>query len=226
MHNELVLTTDGSHTLRSQQFGVEYHSVHGAVQESLHVFIHSGLSPLLETGIKRVHILEMGFGTGLNALLVRQIARQRPEVEFRYDTYEQFPVSPVEVAALNYPAQLEVEADLFLGLHDCGWEQSIELDANFILHKRCADYLNDTDRPYAPGEVDLIFYDAFAPRSQPEFWETEGLVTSCEALRPGGSLVTYCAKGQFKRNLRAAGFTVVPLPGPPGKREMTKGVKP
>jgi tRNA U34 5-methylaminomethyl-2-thiouridine-forming methyltransferase MnmC len=225
MPNDLVLTTDGSHTLRSGQFGVEYHSLHGAVQESLHVFIHSGLNPLLETGVKQVHILEMGFGTGLNALLVRQVAEQRPEVEFRYDTYEQFPVAPVEIAGLNYPAQLGLEAERFVSLHDCGWEKDVELSSNFTLHKRRADYLTDTSRPYAQGTIDLIFYDAFAPRSQPEFWETEGLAVSYEALRPGGSLVTYCAKGQFKRNLRAAGFTVVPLPGPPGKREMTKGVR-
>jgi tRNA U34 5-methylaminomethyl-2-thiouridine-forming methyltransferase MnmC len=224
MQNELVLTTDGSHTLRSQQFGVEFHSVHGAVQESTHVFIHSGLKPMLESGSKCIHILEMGLGTGLNALLVRQIAQQRPEVEFIYTTYEQFPISPVVVAALNYPAQLGMAAKDFYDLHDCGWEERIQLDANFSLHKRRADYLNDTDRPYTPGEIDLLFYDAFAPSSQPEFWEPEGLAVSFEALRSGGSLVTYCAKGQFKRNLRTVGFKVVPLPGPPGKREMTKGV--
>lgn len=225
MTNELVLTTDGSHTLRSQQFGVEFHSVHGAVQESMHVFIHSGLKPLLDSGLKRIHILEMGFGTGLNALLVRQIAQQQPGLEFIYTTYEQFPVSPEEVAALNYPVQLAMPAKVFLEMHDCGWEQRLQLDANFTLHKRRADYLKDTDRPYAPGEIDLLFYDAFAPRSQPEFWEPEGLAVSFAALRSGGAMVTYCAKGQFKRNLRSVGFEVVPLPGPPGKREMTRGVK-
>ncbi|TXF91536.1 tRNA (5-methylaminomethyl-2-thiouridine)(34)-methyltransferase MnmD [Neolewinella aurantiaca] len=224
MINELVLTTDGSHTLRSQQFGVEYHSVHGAVQESMHVFINTGLLPLLERGDKEVRILEMGFGTGLNALLVRQIAQQRPDINFVYHTYEQYPVSPVEVAALNYPGQIGVAANVFFELHDCGWNDSIALDPNFTFCKRRADYLTDTDRPYAPGAVDLIFYDAFAPSSQPEFWEPEGLAVSYAALSPGGVLVTYCAKGQFKRNLRSVGFTVVPMPGPPGKREMTKGI--
>lgn len=225
MPNEIVLTTDGSHTLRSQQFGVEYHSVHGAVQESTHVFIHSGLEPLLAGGVERVHILEMGFGTGLNALLVRRIATQRPDVDFAYTAYEQFPVSPVEAAALNYPEKLGVPARQFLELHDSGWETRIGLADNFHLRKRKADYLNDTDRPYAPGTVDLIFYDAFAPRSQPEFWAPEGLAVSFDALKSGGSMVTYCAKGQFKRNLRSVGFTVLPLPGPPGKREMTQAVK-
>ena len=224
--NDLVLTSDGSHTLRSGRFGVEYHSIHGAVQESRHVFIKAGLQPLLEAGARRVRILEMGFGTGLNALLVREMARRNPEVEFTYHTYEQFPVSPVEIATLNYPAQLGVEEAIFVGLHDSGWEESLQLDDNFTLHKRQADFLMDSERPYADGTMDLIFYDAFAPSSQPEFWETEGLAVSFAALRPGGNLVTYCAKGQFKRNLRAVGFTVVPLPGPPGKREMTMGVKP
>jgi len=223
--NELVLTADGSHSLRSQRFGVDYHSVHGAIQESKHVFIGGGLLPLLTTGVREVRILEMGFGTGLNALLVRRLAIDHPGVDFRYVAYEQFPVSPVEVAALNYPDQLRVNPGRFFGLHDCGWEISHQLDDNFSLHKHQGDYLADDERPYDPESIDLIFYDAFAPASQPEFWEPEALVVSWEALRQGGTLITYCAKGQFKRNLSTVGFTVEPLPGPPGKREMTRGRK-
>ncbi len=223
--NELVLTADGSHSLRSRQFGVDYHSVHGAIQESEHVFIGGGLLPLLNTGVKELSILEMGFGTGLNALLVRRLAAKYPGVNFRYLTYEQFPVSPVEVAGLNYPDLLEIGTDQLFSLHDCGWEVSHQLDDNFSLLKHRADFLNDDTRPYAPASIDLIFYDAFAPASQPEFWEPEALVVSWEALRMNGTLITYCAKGQFKRNLKTVGFTVEPLPGPPGKREMTRGRK-
>lgn len=223
--NELVLTADGSHSLRSRRFGVDYHSVHGAIQESEHVFLGGGLLPLLETGATDISILEMGFGTGLNALLVRRLAGKYPGVTFRYFTYEQFPVSPVEVAGLNYPSLLDVGPDQLFGLHDCGWEVVHQLDANFYLHKHRADFLDDNDRPYAPGSIDLIFYDAFAPASQPEFWEPEALVVSWEALSHNGTLITYCAKGQFKRNLKTVGFTVEPLPGPPGKREMTRGRK-
>lgn len=226
MHpNELVLTADGSHSLRSRQFGVDYHSVHGAIQESEHVFMGGGLLPLLESGVKEVRILEMGFGTGLNALLVCKLASVHPDVVFRYTTYEQFPISPVEVAALNYPAQLEMATDSFIKLHDSGWEAEQQLSPNFSLYKRHANFLTDDDRPYAPGSIDLIFYDAFAPASQPELWEPEALVVSWEALNLNGTLITYCAKGQFKRNLRTVGFTVEPLPGPPGKREMTRGRK-
>lgn len=223
--NELVLTSDGSHSLRSRRFGVDYHSVHGAIQESEHVFIGGGLLPLLETGVTEVNILEMGFGTGLNALLVRRLAENYPEVSFNYIAYEKFPVSPVEVAALNYPDQLEIEQDQFVSLHDCGWEMLHQLAPNFSLYKHHADYLTDADRPYVPGSINLVFYDAFAPASQPEFWEPEGLLVSYNALGPNGTLITYCAKGQFKRNLKAVGFALEPLPGPPGKREMTRGRK-
>lgn len=224
-NNELILTADGSHSLRSRRFAVPYHSVHGAVQESRHVFIDAGLQPLLAAGAERVRILEMGFGTGLNVLLVRLIARATPGVEFEYITYEQFPVLPTEVAALNYAEQLGVETAVLTELHDSGWGVDLRLEHNFSFRKRQANFLNDDDRPYRDESVDVIFYDAFAPGSQPELWTPQAMVVAWEALRVGGSLVTYCAKGQFKRNLRQVGFTVEPLPGPPGKREMTRANK-
>jgi len=223
--NELVLTADGSHSLRSRRFGVDYHSVHGAIQESRHVFITSGLQSLLATGTTEVTILEMGFGSGLNALLVRQIAEVRPDVRFTYFTYDQFPLTPTEVAGLNYPAQLGVPAKWLFDLHDCGWETPVVITPNFTLHKRQADYLTDDRRPYAPDSADLIFYDAFAPTSQPELWTPAAMVVNWEALKINGTLVTYCAKGQFKRNLKAVGFLVDGLPGPPGKREMVAASK-
>ncbi len=224
--NELILTSDGSHSLRSLRFGVEYHSVHGAIQESKHVFIEAGLKHLLQQDRQTVHILEMGFGTGLNALLTRIVARDKPTVQFVYDAYEQFPVPPTEVAALNYPRQLEVTAPFFHELHDSGWHVAHQLEQNFVFRKHQADFLSVIKRPYSPDSVDLVYYDAFAPRSQPELWTQEAFAVSFAALRPGGALVTYCAKGQVKRDLRAVGFTVEPLPGPPGKREMTRAVKP
>lgn len=223
--NELILTADGSHSLRSIRYGVEYHSTHGAIQESRHVFIAAGLEPLLATGITDLRILEMGFGTGLNALLVRQLAAQHPNVRFTYDTYERYPISPVEAAALNYPAALGLDASQLYDLHDCGWDTLEQTDPNFAFRKHHADFLDQADRPYAPGSIDLIFYDAFGPGSQPEFWTLPAMEINFAALKPGGVLVTYCAQGQFKRNLRDAGFMVEPLPGPPGKREMTRGRK-
>ncbi len=224
--NELVLTGDGSHSLRSLRFGVEYHSVHGAIQESRHVFIEAGLRPFLAAGLPTIHILEMGFGTGLNALLTRQVALVFPQVQFTYEAFEQFPVPPTEVAALNYPRELELPPVFFYELHDGGWGVPHQLADNFILRKHRADYLSSESPAYAEASIDLIYYDAFAPSSQPELWTPEAFGVSFAALRPGGALVTYCAKGQVKRDLRQVGFTVEPLPGPPGKREMTRAVKP
>jgi tRNA U34 5-methylaminomethyl-2-thiouridine-forming methyltransferase MnmC len=223
--NELILTGDGSHSLLSRQFQVEYHSVHGAIQESRHVFIDAGLAPLLKQGVAEIRILEMGFGTGLNALLVRLLARQYPTVRFHYETYEQFPIAVSEVAALNYPVVLEADTQVFFGLHDCGWGVLHQLDHNFAFRKNQADFLIQAERPYPASFFDLVFYDAFAPRSQPELWTAAAMVVNWEALRLGGVLVTYCAKGQFKRDLKTVGFTVEGVPGPPGKREMTKATK-
>ncbi|PHL00535.1 SAM-dependent methyltransferase [Neolewinella marina] len=218
----MVHTADGSHSLHSPRFGVNYHSTHGALQESRHVFIEAGLHPLL-TGYppgQPLRILEMGFGTGLNALLVRQIARAYPDHRFYYTTFERFPVPAEVVEQLNYPEVLGVEPEFLHGLHAAPWEEAVDLDPNFTLLKRQADFLSDQSPDAEP--CDLIFYDAFAPENQPELWSVEAMRHCARRLRTGGVLVTYCAKGQFKRNLRAAGFRVEALPGPPGKREMTR----
>lgn len=217
------LTADGSHTLRSQQFGVDYHSTHGAIQESRHVFLKAGLIPLLENGQTVIEILEMGFGTGLNALAVRQLAEEWPEVTFNYTTFELFPVTKADIAGINYPELMGVPLAWLTELHAAEWETSVEITSTFTLRKLRQDFLRVTPRPYDLHSFDVIFYDAFAPRSQPEFWTQDAMGICLAALKPGGVFVTYCAKGQFKRDLRDAGFKVEALPGPPGKREMTRG---
>lgn len=218
----LFVTDDGSHSLRSERFGDQaYHSTHGAIQESRHVFIEAGLLPLLTPLPERITILEMGFGTGLNALLVRQHALEYTSTDFDYYTYERYPISLDQATKLNYPEQLDVDRELFDGLHSAEWDRPQSLDPNFTLHKLTADFQSG---PTTGPRADVLFYDAFAPECQPELW-TEAAMRHCaRLLRPGGILVTYCAKGQFKRNLRAAGFAVQALPGPPGKREMTRAV--
>ncbi|THH40070.1 tRNA (5-methylaminomethyl-2-thiouridine)(34)-methyltransferase MnmD [Neolewinella litorea] len=219
--SELLTTDDGSHSLRSARFGVNYHSTHGALRESHHVFMQAGLSDWLNSpkAGSTVRILELGFGTGLNALLARETARHHPDISFVYTTYERYPISEDLVGQLNYPEVLGIGRDRFDEIHTAAWEVEVPLEPNFVLLKRRADFLTD-DR----GAVhdDLIFYDAFAPENQPELWTVEAMRRCARRLRPGGVLVTYCAKGQFKRNLRAAGFRVEALPGPPGKREMTR----
>lgn len=226
MKNELFVTADGSHSLNSERFGVPYHSVHGAIQESNHVFIEAGLRPLLTEGRKEIRILEMGLGTGLNVLLTLNVhTGEAPEVPFFYDAYELYPLPHDAAERLNYAKELGNSNAFLSDVHTLAWDAWQPVYGDFNLRKLRADFLRQTDRPYSPGTYDLIYYDAFAPASQPELWTQEAMKVCFEALKPGGVLVTYCAKGQFKRDLKAVGFTVEPLPGPPGKREMTRGRK-
>lgn len=222
---EIVLTADGSHSVRSKHFGVDYHSVHGAVQESQHVFLRMGLLPLLERPLREVRILEMGFGTGLNALLVRLIAEERPDVQFFYRSFEQFPLPPEVAEELNYPAVLKVSPDKLRSLHESQWEKPALLSENFSFAKYQTEFPQKSASIVEAGWADIIFYDAFAPASQPELWGPEAMKECYRLLSDGGQLVTYCAKGQFKRDLKSVGFRVECPAGPPGKREMTRGVK-
>ena len=219
MDTEVFLTGDGSHSLRSVRFGAAYHSTHGAVQESRHIFIEAGLRPILERANNPVTVLELGFGTGLNAVLTWQLADRLAEVMVRYISFEPYPIGISEAAALNYPQRIGMSPDSFLRLHEQPTADGVALSEYFSLHRRAEDFLSANPSPVA----DLIYYDAFAPEQQPELWTVEAMRHAARWLRPGGSLVTYCAKGQFKRNLRAAGFRVTALPGPVGKREITRG---
>ncbi len=224
--NELLLTGDDSHTLRSHRFGVAYHSHNGALAESRHVFLTYGVEPLLEAGRKRLDVLEVGLGTGLNALLVRDLARRYPGSDIHYLAYELFPIDPEEATALNYCGLLGLPASDLADLHQLPFGQPRQLEPNFTFTVRQADFLGADAGASFTETADLIFYDAFAPVTQPEFWTVDALRQCYDRLRPGGYLVTYCAKGQVKRNFREAGFRVEPLLGPPGKREMTRAVRP
>jgi tRNA U34 5-methylaminomethyl-2-thiouridine-forming methyltransferase MnmC len=221
---EMVVTGDGSHSVVNNRFAVPYHSTHGAITESQHVFIKYGLLPALSSVEGRaIRILEMGFGTGLNAFLTMLVLDQKEFAgkEVQYFTYEAYPIGAATARGLNYPAQLNTGQNRFLSLHEASWEKQVRISQNFVLTKYQRDFLLDQDPSYGEGTIDVIYYDAFAPNSQPEFWEEDALAVAYRALRPGGCLTTYCAQGQFKRNLRAVGFTVEGVPGPPGKREMT-----
>ena len=221
MENEIFLTQDGSHSLRSQRFGVSYHSKYGAIQESRHVFLEGGLYPTLLRK-KAVRILELGFGTGLNAFLTLLDTRERHFTAF-YHSIEAHPIDADTAAQLNYGQLLAGgrHAADFLRLHQTAWDTPVAFDEGFTLLKAKGDF----GRVPMENDYDVVFFDAFAPNAQPELWEIETLARAYEALGEGGVLVTYCAKGYVKRNLKALGFTVEALPGPPGKREMTRAVK-
>ena len=223
-NDEIFVTQDGSHSITASRFGVTYHSKYGAITESRHVFIQAGLYPLLLNTPAKLSILEMGFGTGLNALLTFHEMANRP-VEVYYEAIEGFPISIPAAQSLNYPQLIdENDAELkavFEQMHSMPWGEEVTLTADFKLLKRLGN-LEDLD--FSP-RFDLIYYDAFAPSAQPELWTAPIMQKMYDALRPGGVLVTYCAKGEFKRTLKAVGFTVERMPGPPGKREMTKAIK-
>ncbi len=219
---ELFETQDGSHSLLSRKYGVSYHSKYGAIQESLHVFIREGLLPLLAPH-RSLSVLEMGFGTGLNALLTLKEAQSK-RVSIWYEAIEAHPLSTDEATALNYP-QLLGGGDLtgyFPTLHSSPWDIESKIAPFFTLLKRAIPLEKCT----FSRRFDLIYYDAFAPEAQPELWEDEALKTMFEVLNEGGKLVTYCAKGSVKRRLKALGFSLETLAGPPGKREMVRATRP
>ncbi|AKQ46748.1 SAM-dependent methyltransferase [Rufibacter radiotolerans] len=222
MNLEVRQTKDGSTTLFVPELNEHYHSVHGALQESLHVFIKMGLQATLER-LPSVRILEVGFGTGLNALLTLQHTLATGAT-VHYDTLEKYPLPMDVVAQLHFEKFiLNPELlDFFTPLHAAPWEEAVTITPTFTLRKLETDL--ETFAP-APESYDLIYFDAFAPEKQPHLWTDAVFQKMHDCLAPGGTLVTYCAKGSFKRSLKAAGFTVEALPGPPGKREMTRGVK-
>jgi tRNA U34 5-methylaminomethyl-2-thiouridine-forming methyltransferase MnmC len=216
---QIVITSDGSHTLYIPGLGEHYHSVHGAIQESEHVFIQAGLAFLNER--TPIRILEIGFGTGLNTLLTLKYASENNRT-IEYTTLEKYPLQPNEYSLLNYGKLLGSDwENPFITLHTCGWEHENVITSLFKLTKMNVDMVAiDLENAF-----DLIYFDAFGPEIQPDLWSETVFQNMYRALCFGGILVTYSAKGQVRRNLLAAGFNVERIPGPPGKREMLRATK-
>ncbi len=217
----IMRTADGSNTLFSEQYGVPYHSRHGAVTESAHVFINAGLR--YKAAVQpAIAILETGLGSGLNAFMTLLEAERR-NLTVRYTALELFPLLAAAAAELDYAATLQAaerQSD-FLALHTTEWDQPLQLGDHFCFEKKQAPIESFCQ----PNSFDLIYYDAFAPQAQPELWSAEIMSRMFVSLKMEGTLVTYCAQGEFKRNLKKAGFLVEALKGPPGKREMTRAIK-
>lgn len=221
MERILQSTADGSHTIAIPDMQVTYHSKHGAIQESMHVFIEAGLKPLLQQEPDAIRILEMGFGTGLNALLTVMHKPEKQSVQ--YVAIEAYPVEQAISAALNYCEQLqapELEAT-FQFMHSSKWNQAVTITPGFTLYK-----FQGRLQDYHPDQLfNLVYFDAFAPNAQPELWSIGIFSKIYHSMQEGGLLVTYCSKGDVRRALIAAGFTVEKIPGPPGKREMLRAIK-
>ncbi len=211
----ITLTDDGSTTLFSERFNSSYHSSHGAITESMHIFIEHGLR-LMDK--KEISILELGFGTGLNAILTYS-ETSSTDVRIKYTTMEAFPIDMDTVSRLNYGLDAQNLA-IYHQMHDCDWNKEIDLSPTFRFLKINKDF--ETDLP--GDKYDLVYHDAFGPGSHPEAWTNPFLSHLAASMKDDGILVTFCAQGRFKRELRSVGFKVESPAGPPGKREMTRAI--
>jgi tRNA U34 5-methylaminomethyl-2-thiouridine-forming methyltransferase MnmC len=220
MQKHLIVTEDGSHTLFVPDLNEHYHSTHGAINESVHVYIHAGLKQQTNESI---NILEIGFGTGLNAYLTLCETIQNGQ-HIRYVSLEKYPLSEAEYSGLNYAARIfPAYQEHFLQIHRAPWNIPVDITPQFQLLKVQADLISY--RFPESDKFDLIYFDAFAPDKQPEMWDKEVLEKIAKATRQEGIFVTYCAKGIVRRNLASLGFLMERLPGPPGKKEILRGRK-
>ncbi len=216
MKREIIITSDGSTTIHLPELNEQYHSKHGAINEAKHVFIKNGLDIIPSDEIS---ILEIGFGTGLNCF----ITFLETEKKINYVGVEAYPVDENEIKKLNYTSELNADdcKDVFEKIHNVSWEEKHEITNNFSLIKRKQFFKDIEDK----NTFNLIYFDAFGARVQPELWTEEIFKKMFDALKPNGVLVTYSAKGSVRRAMQSVGFLVERLEGPPGKREMLRGTK-
>ncbi|MBL0335707.1 MAG: tRNA (5-methylaminomethyl-2-thiouridine)(34)-methyltransferase MnmD [Chitinophagaceae bacterium] len=217
MRREPVITNDGSHTIKVEGTELTFHSHHGAIGESRHVYIDAGLKACTHPAPR---VFELGFGTGLNALLTAIYANER-KIPVHYFSAEAFPLEPDITAHLNYAAQLPESGNLFTLIHEAPWNEDVTITPFFKLHKMKAAWADLV----LPTDINLIFWDAFAPTVQPELWTTAVFEKMYAATSPSGILVTYSSKSDVRRAMQAAGFRVEKIPGPWGKRDMVRAVK-
>lgn len=218
MQSELRITEDGSHTLFVPSMDECYHSTHGAVQESRHIFIEAALNQSIKL---EIGILEIGFGTGLNALMTL-VEAERSCKRIHYTSLEKYPVVVEKALLLNYPEEIDSKnREAFELMHTSAWNEKIQITANFSLSKIETDFTK-----YEFSEMyDVVYFDAFSPEKQPEMWTEECFKTLFLHCNAGAILTTYCAKGVVRRAMQAAGFVVERMAGPPGKREILRGLK-
>ncbi len=235
MKREIIITADGSSTIHIPEWNEQYHSKHGAIQEAYHVFIKHGLHHVFHTLKKEsdvtssaveksqdISILEIGFGTGLNAFITFFEAKKL-NLKIDYVGVEGYPVASNEIVHLNYVTELNAEAHdmVFQNIHNISWENQHQINENFTLTKQEKMFDDIDDK----NKFNLIYFDAFGARVQPELWTETIFKKMYMALKEKGVLVTYSAKGSVRRAMQSVGFTVERLPGPPGKREMLRATK-
>ena len=219
MKREIIITDDGSTTIRIPEWDENYHSTHGAIQEAKHVFIKNGLDLFQKQD--SISILEIGFGTGLNAFITFLETVNKEKVN--YVGVEAYPISTEEIAQMNYVAELQATQyqAVFDKMHSCDWESQQNITENFILTKRKQFFQDIEDKE----QYDLIYFDAFGFPLQPELWSEAIFKKMYEALLPKGTLVTYACRSSIKNAMLSVGFSIEKLPGAPGKREMLRATK-
>ncbi len=219
MKREIIITDDGSTTIRIPDWDENYHSTHGAIQEAKHVFIKNGLNLFQKQD--SISILEIGFGTGLNAFITFLETLTKDKVN--YVGIEAYPISEEEIAQMNYVSELEAEKyqDVFNKMHSCDWESQQKITDNFTLTKRKQFFQDIEDK----NQYDLIYFDAFGFPLQPELWSEAIFKKMYDALLPKGTLVTYACRSSIKNAMLSVGFSIEKLPGAPGKREMLRATK-
>ena len=217
---KIITTEDGSHSLFDEELNETYHSTRGARGESMHVFIKEGLEFwAAQNQVSEINILEIGLGTGLNVFLTAAWAEKKSQF-INFTSLEPFPIEKEIYQDLNFH-QSEKERVLLHEIHQSDWEKETEITTSFNIHKTRAKL----EHFQTSQQFNLIYFDAFAPSKQPEVWSLENLKKCFSLLKPGGVLTTYCAQGQFKRNLAEAGLEVETLQGAMGKKEMVRGTK-
>lgn len=221
LRREIKVTDDGSKTLFIPDWNENYHSSHGAVQEAKHVFLKYGLGEIVDEN--EINVFEVGFGTGLNAILTYEYIFEN-QLKINYDSIEAYPITKEEVELLEYDSLFESKdkKQVYHKMHDVSWNESVMISEGFHL-KKIHNKLENHILPQ--NHYHIIFFDAFGPRVQEGMWSKLHFENLYNSLKSGGIFVTYCAKGQVKRDLKSVGFEVETLPGPPGKREMTRGRK-
>lgn len=217
MSLKIIITGDGSHTLLNESLNETYHSVHGAIRESMHVFIDHGIAYAYDVNPRPLSVFEVGFGTGLNALLTARFAREK-QSKVAYTSVEAFPLERQVWSQLNYPMLLNMPEE-FKSMHHASWNEWQYVDEyfSFFKWKTSLHEVSSNTEHY-----DVIYLDAFAPSRQPEMWDRDILKKLAGMLNQQGVIVTYCAKGQLKRDFASFGLTVETLHGPPGKKEMVR----
>ena len=219
MKREIIITDDGSTTIRIPEWDENYHSTHGAIQEAKHVFIKNGLNLFQKQD--SISILEIGFGTGLNAFITFLETVNKEKVN--YVGVEAYPISSEEIAQMNYVAELQATQyqAVFDKMHSCDWESQQKITDNFTLTKRKQFFQDIDDKE----QYDLIYFDAFGFPLQPELWSEAIFKKMYDALLPKGTLVTYACRSSIKNAMLSVGFSIEKLPGAPGKREMLRATK-